>query len=142
MKEIRMETIYPRQRIVFFDGICALCNKSVDFLIKNDKKRRLKYAALQSEAADYLLSNDQFQPAHPESIIYYENGRIYEKSTAVLMILKELRQPWPVFSYLIIIPRPIRDGIYDIIARYRYRWFGKMKHCRVPDKLTREKILE
>jgi len=137
-----MKTLDPWPRIVFFDGICVLCNKSVDFLIKNDKKKRLKYATTQSEAADYLLSNEQLQPAIPESIIYYENGDIYVKSTAILKIFKELRQPWPVFSYLIIIPRPIRDGMYDLIARYRYRWFGKMQHCRLPDAKTREVVLD
>ncbi|MFO7613658.1 MAG: DCC1-like thiol-disulfide oxidoreductase family protein [Bacteroidales bacterium] len=137
-----MEPLFPWPRIVFFDGICILCNKSVDFLIRHDKKGRLKFAALQSEAADHLLSSDHTQPANPETILYYDNGRIYDRSTAVLKILKELRQPWPVFSYLIIIPRPIRDWIYDFIARYRYRWFGRRKQCRLPDEKTSEVILD
>ncbi|MBW6460836.1 MAG: DUF393 domain-containing protein [Bacteroidales bacterium] len=125
-----MEKLIPWPRIVFFDGICILCNRSVDFLIKNDKKGRLKFASLQSEAADYLLSSDHIRPEFPETIIYYDNGRIYEKSTAVLKIFKELRQPFRAISLLLIIPRPIRDWLYDIVAKNRYRWFGKLKHCR------------
>lgn len=127
-----MEKILPDHGIVFFDGICVLCNKSVDFLIRNEREDQLRFASFQSKTATHMLNSDQNSQPIPGSILYYENGLMYEKSTAVLKIMKKLRHPWPVLSILFIIPRPLRDWMYDIIAKNRYRWFGKSDHCRVP----------
>jgi len=117
------------QKIVIFDGICGLCNKSVNLLIWLDKKSCLKYSSLQGE---FVKTLDV--PSDLDSIIFYEDGTLYYKSTAILKILRSLGGMWVLTSIFFIIPKFIRDFMYDIIAKYRYKIFGKMKRCRIPNK--------
>jgi predicted DCC family thiol-disulfide oxidoreductase YuxK len=131
-----------QSKIVFFDGICVLCNRSVDFLLKRDKKRLLKFASLQSECAKTLLAKEMEPVAGLESVVFLENGKIFTESTAVLRICTYLPFPWSLFSGMLILPRLIRDPAYRWIAKNRYRWFGKRDQCRMPDEFVRERILE
>jgi predicted DCC family thiol-disulfide oxidoreductase YuxK len=124
---------YQGKKIVFFDGICVLCNRSVDFLLKKDRKKRLKFASLQSDSATGFLKNLQNHPLADDTIIFYDEGRIFSKSTAVLKIAGYLGLPYSAFAVFLVIPRRWRDWIYDIIARNRTRWFGKRDTCRVID---------
>lgn len=119
--------INDKDRIIVFDGLCVLCNSSVDLLIKLDKCRLFKYASLQGEYVKTLNLNDSIQ-----SIVYLENGQVYYKSTAILKILRSLGGIWAYTTIFYIIPPTIRDFIYDIIAKYRYKIFGKLTTCRMP----------
>jgi predicted DCC family thiol-disulfide oxidoreductase YuxK len=113
--------------VVIFDGVCNLCNLSVNILMKLDKRRRLKYSPLQGEFVKSIPIDKEV-----DSIIFYEDGKLYYKSDAVLKILKALGGIWVVVNVFYIIPKGIRDFIYDLIAKYRYLVFGKSDMCRMP----------
>jgi predicted DCC family thiol-disulfide oxidoreductase YuxK len=124
--------------VVLFDGICNLCNGAVRFIIARDPAAHFRLAALQSEAARRLWGEDP--PV--ESIVLVEAGVTYTKSTAVLRIVRGLRFPWPLLSAFMVVPRRLRDAIYDWIARHRYRWFGKREVCMLPTPEIRGRFLE
>lgn len=125
------------KHIVFFDGVCNLCNGAVDFIIRRDRKGIHRYAPLQGYTAKRILS--QLETENMYSIVYYSNGERYVKSTAVLLIFFRLGGAWKLISVLFIFPRFIRDWVYDFVAKYRYRWFGMKESCRMP--LPHEKKL-
>lgn len=118
-----------KKRIIIFDGICGLCNKSIDILIKLDTQKLFHYTSNQGEFVKTLDIEPEL-----DSIIYYEDGILYYKSTAILKILQALGGLWSMTTVFYLIPRILRDAIYDIIAKYRYRIFGKMESCRMPKK--------
>jgi predicted DCC family thiol-disulfide oxidoreductase YuxK len=136
-----MNNPYQGQKIIFFDGICVLCNRSVDFLIKKDYKKRLKYASLQSGYAKRFHMEYQNYPLKEDTIIFYDEGRIFTKSTAILKISAYLKPPFSALRFFLIIPVSWRDSLYDLIARKRYHWFGKMDQCRLPDQETSGRII-
>jgi predicted DCC family thiol-disulfide oxidoreductase YuxK len=133
--------------VVLFDGVCNLCNSSVLFIIKRDRRGRFRFAALQSDAgASLLASSAPAGPAGPalplpDSIVLVEDGCVLTQSTAALRIARRLRFPWPLLYALAIVPRPIRDLIYAWIARNRYRWFGRRDRCMVPTPELRARFL-
>lgn len=127
--------------IVFFDGVCVLCNRSVNFLIKRDKKKLLKFASLQSETAKQIFSHSDDQQ-DDESVIFYSDGNIYKKSAAIIKIAKYLKFPWNTLKILQIIPVSLRDIIYDYVARKRYKWFGKTNQCLIPPEDLKDRFLE
>ncbi|MDQ7047441.1 MAG: DCC1-like thiol-disulfide oxidoreductase family protein [Sulfurovum sp.] len=116
------------KRIIVFDGICGFCNQSVDFLIKLDKQKIFQYTSIQGE----FIKTLDIEP-DIDSIIFYEDGILYYKSTAILKILHSLGGIWVISKIFYLIPRFIRDFIYDMIAKYRYKIFGKREHCRMPN---------
>ena len=116
-------------RIVLFDGICNLCNGSVRFILKNDKSKMIKVSSLQSETGKNLLWQAGFPEDSIFSVIYFRGEKIYQRSEAVLQILKDMGGIWKLFYGFIIIPAFIRDFFYNVIARYRYRIFGKRDQC-------------
>jgi predicted DCC family thiol-disulfide oxidoreductase YuxK len=122
----------PVERIVFFDGVCNLCNGFVQFVIARDPTATFRFATLQSEAAQHRLGTTIVPGIAPDTVLLWDHGTLYERSTAVLRIVRHLRAPWPLFAILIITPRPIRDWVYDRIAGSRYRWFGTRDVCMVP----------
>ena len=124
----RMDT-HP---IILFDGICNLCNSAVSFVIKRDKKSVIQFAALQTDPAKKLLEQFNLPTQSINSIILIEKGVMHTQSTAVLKICKHLNGLWPLFYGLIIVPKFIRNGIYELIATNRYQWFGKQEKCMVP----------
>lgn len=127
------------KRIIFFDGVCNLCNGAVNFVIDRDPEGLFKLAPLQSEiAADYL---DEDRISKLDSIVLYENGKIYEKSTAALKIAKKLNGAWFLLYTFIIIPPFIRNFVYNIIAKNRYKWFGERETCRMPTEDIKERFL-
>ena len=129
-------------RIILFDGICNLCNASVNFIIKNDKKNRFVFASLQSDVAKEILLQFSEKKLNLNTLIYFENGVLFEKSTAALKIAKQLRCPWPIFYVFIIIPAFLRDNIYTFIAKNRYKWFGKRATCMIPTPELKSKFLD
>jgi predicted DCC family thiol-disulfide oxidoreductase YuxK len=125
------------KKIIIFDGICGLCNKSVDILIKLDRKQRFLYTSLQGEFIKTLNINPEI-----DSIIYYEDEELFYKSTAILKILRSLGGLWVFTDLFYIIPRVIRDFFYDLIAKYRYTIFGKMESCRMPKEGEQELFID
>lgn len=123
--------------IVFFDGVCGLCNSFVDFVIKRDKHAIFKFAPLQGDSA----KNAGFSLAQYNSVVLYKEGRFYLKSTAALNILSELGGFYSLLKILLIIPAFIRNAVYDFIAAKRYSWFGKRETCRIPGPEERLRFL-
>ena len=131
-----------KKEFVFFDGICNFCNSSVNFIIDRDVNDRFLFAPLQSEEARAKISEAGHQPDQlPDSIVLLKEGVIYTKSTAALHIASRLSGLWPALRIFLVVPSRIRDGIYDSIARNRYRWFGKRDTCRMPEPGVKEKFL-
>jgi len=118
--------------IVLFDGVCNLCNKSVQFIIHNDPKVKFRFAAIQSEIGQLLLGQLELPLDRFDSIVYISDNKFYIKSTAVLQIIKELGRWWQALYCFIIIPRILRDMVYNMIAKRRYTWFGKSESCMIP----------
>lgn len=130
-----------RNDIIFFDGVCNLCNASIDFIIKRDKNNRFLVGALQDENSRKVLVEYQVDVNYLDSIVLLQDGEIYCKSTAALKISRSLSGIWPVFYPLINLPEGFRDTIYDWIASNRYAWFGKKDTCRLPTHQERAKFL-
>lgn len=126
--------------IIIFDGVCSLCNHTVDFLIRHDRDRRFRYASFQSDEGAAALRVFGID-AVPITVYVIDNGRVYRESDGILHLLTFLPAPWPWLRALRVIPRPIRDGVYRLIARNRYRWFGKRDTCRVPTEEERKMFL-
>lgn len=124
--------------IVLFDGVCNLCNGAVRFILARDPAAGFRFASLQSEAARRFLRAGR--PA--ETIVLLEAGKTYTKSTAALRIARRLRFPWPILYAFVAVPHPLRDLIYDWVARHRYAWFGKRDVCMVPAPELRGRFLE
>ena len=129
------------QTTVFFDGVCNLCNRSVNLLISKDKKKVLKFASLQSEYAQNLVPKEVLNCGNLDTIIVYMDGKFYDRSHAVLKLCKILGGLYSVFLIGYLIPRFIRDGLYRFVANNRYRWFGKKDHCMVPSQELKERFL-
>ena len=126
-----------KKKLIIFDGVCVFCNKSLDLLMKLDKNKIFKYTSLQGE---YIKTLDIQEGI--DSIIFYENGKLYYKSTAILKIFRALGGIWIVTNILYIIPVCIRDFIYDFIAKYRYKIFGKREYCRVVNEEEKKLFLD
>jgi predicted DCC family thiol-disulfide oxidoreductase YuxK len=121
-----------QQPIILFDGVCNFCNSAVNFTLKRNKKANICFAPLQSEAGQKLLQQYNLPANEMRSFIFIENGIIYKQSTAALKVCRHLRGLWPLCYGFIIIPKFIRDGIYNWIARNRYKWFGMRQSCMIP----------
>jgi predicted DCC family thiol-disulfide oxidoreductase YuxK len=128
-------------KIVLFDGVCNLCNGAVKFMIKHDHDDRFRFAALQEEAGLELTKKYGIDTAKVDSIVLIDNDKSYVKSTAALHIALYLKGIWPVFHAALIVPRFIRDIVYDIIAKYRYKWFGRKESCMIPTAEIKGKFL-
>jgi predicted DCC family thiol-disulfide oxidoreductase YuxK len=127
--------------IVLFDGYCNLCNRSVSFIIARDPHGRLRFAALSSPLAQQLVQAAGATQSLPDSMVLIENGRLYTRSAAALRIAKRLRFPWPLLYAFIVIPAPLRNWLYDFVARNRYRWFGKRESCMVPTPELQQRFI-
>ena len=125
-----MKTSYKKS-IILFDGVCNLCNSSVQFVLKRDKKQQFLFASLQSDAADKLLLQFNYKNSNLNTIIFIEENKIYDKSTAVLKIAKKFNPLWNLLYVFILIPKKLRDFVYNFIAKRRYNWFGKRNSCMV-----------
>ena len=136
-----MSVATSEQSVVLFDGVCNLCNGSVNFIIDRDKRQRFQFASLQSEAGQALLRQHGLSGTYLQSLVLIEPRKVYFRSTAALHIARHLSQPWPLFYVFIALPSVIRDFFYDIVARNRYRLFGKSETCRIPTEAERARFL-
>ena len=117
------------KNILLFDGYCNLCSRLVNFIIKRDKKAKFLFVSLQSESGQSLLKKFGLPTDDFDSVVYISNNKNFQKSSAILHILKELGGIWKFFFIFIIIPNFIRDFIYKIIAKTRYKIFGRQDSC-------------
>ncbi|MFT4598450.1 MAG: putative DCC family thiol-disulfide oxidoreductase YuxK [Bacteroidia bacterium] len=126
--------------IVLFDGVCNLCNRSVDFIIRHEKSHKLQFASLQSDVGKSIVNKSGLDEI-PDSVMLYVDGKLLIRSDAVLAISTYLKRPYAygiIFKY---VPKILRDSVYNLIAKNRYRWFGKKETCRVPSADERERFL-
>ena len=128
-------------KVILFDGVCNFCNGAINFVIKKDKKNVFKFAALQSEIGKTLLSKYKIDTSKVDSIILLDGDDCYVKSSAALRIAKHMSGGYPLLYGFLILPRFIRDAVYDFIARNRYKWFGKKDSCMIPTPELKEKFL-
>ncbi|MDP5171313.1 MAG: thiol-disulfide oxidoreductase DCC family protein [Bacteroidia bacterium] len=128
--------------IIIFDGVCHLCNQSVDFVINRDKKGEFRYTANQMQAGRDILLEHGKDPEAVVSVYLLEDGVLYEKSAAALRIARKLGFPWSLAYAFVIVPTPLRNLVYDWIARNRYKWFGKKESCRLPTPQERALFLD
>lgn len=129
--------------IILFDGVCNLCNRAIQFIIKRDKADRYRFAPLQSELGKKLTSERHIDTEKIDSIILIEPGKAYYiKAPAALRIGKKFGGLWSLLAVFEWIPPVISNWVYDLVARNRYRWFGRKEHCMVPGPELKEKFLD
>ena len=131
-----------RGRMILFDGICNLCNGSVIFILRHEKDPIFQFASIQSEAGQELLKWCGLPSNYNQAVIYIENGKIYLGSTAALKIGQNLMFPWSLLASVgFVVPKFIRDWVYNQIAQHRYQWFGKKDLCMFPTESLRARFL-
>ena len=128
--------------VVFFDGKCHLCHGSVNFLLKHGIAEKVQFAPLQSENARKLLEPFDYDPAQLNSILFMDQGRVYEADDAILRVSAYLPAPWSWLRLMSMVPRFIRRPTYYFIAKRRYKWFGKYDHCRLPDPSLKGRFID
>lgn len=127
--------------VILFDGVCNFCNGAVNFTIKRDKNKAIKFAPLQSAAGAALMAQYGVPANDLRSFLFIENGIVYNRSTAALKVCRYLKGLWPLCYAFIIVPAFIRNGIYDFIAKRRYKWFGERDACMIPTTEVRSRFL-
>lgn len=131
-----------KEKIILFDGVCNLCSSVVQFVIKRDKKDQFKFASLQGDAGQQILKKFNLPNNTFNSFILLEGEILSTRSAAALRVAKYLGSGWSLLYGLMIIPRFLRDGVYNWIAKNRYKWFGKKEECWVPTPALRKKFLK
>jgi predicted DCC family thiol-disulfide oxidoreductase YuxK len=126
--------------IIYFDGQCGLCDRFVQFVLRRDRAARYRFAPLQGSTARERVPAS-LGPESSQTVILEEGGRFRVRSDAALAILTGLGGAWRLAGLLRVIPRPLRDAVYDLVARNRNRWFGRLAECRVPEPAERDRFL-
>lgn len=128
--------------MLLFDGVCHLCHRSVQFILRHERSPRVLFAALQSDTGRALLRDLELPAGFLDSMVLFEDGRVFTRSEAALRVARYLRAPWSWGGLCLVLPRVLRDPVYDWIARHRYRWFGRDDEaCLVPSAELRERFL-
>jgi predicted DCC family thiol-disulfide oxidoreductase YuxK len=140
-----MAETYEQAPVLLYDGVCGFCNRAVQTILKHDRRGEMRFAALQSEFGQAVLKR------HPEmggvdSVVFVERGpggeRVHVRSAASLRVAAYLGGPWKLFLAARVIPAPVRDFFYNLVARYRYRFFGKYDACLLPPPEVRARFME
>lgn len=129
-------------RLIIFDGICNFCNASINFIIRRDPNAKFTFGTVQSAIGTRLLRDLHIDPANPTTFVLIQDGEVFLKSNAALEISKHLTGAWPIISYLRFIPESIRDSIYNLIARNRYKIMGKRNSCMIPTAEIRTRFID
>jgi predicted DCC family thiol-disulfide oxidoreductase YuxK len=132
----------PLKKIVLFDGVCNLCSGSVQFILKRDKKNQFLFGSLQGNYGQEMLRKYQLPANEFNSFMLIEGEKLYTKSSGALRMLKHLGGAWALLYVLIIVPKFIRDAVYNLVARNRYRWFGKKNECWLPRPEWKARFLD
>lgn len=127
--------------IVLFDGLCNLCDRSVRFLLRHDRDRQLKFAAIQSEAGRKLLASHGIDPDRLDTFVVIDGERCLNRSDAVLALARVIGMPWSLLGVWGVMPRGLRDATYRLVAANRYAWFGRRGECAVPSKDLADRFL-
>jgi predicted DCC family thiol-disulfide oxidoreductase YuxK len=127
-------------RLIVFDGICNWCNAWVDFTMAHDRGR-FHFATLQSDQGQELLKLLGLPAQDFETFLLLERGRVFTKSTAAVKIARHLSGCWPLCALFVLVPRPLRDMLYDYVARHRYRLMGRAQTCRIPTGRERDRFV-
>jgi predicted DCC family thiol-disulfide oxidoreductase YuxK len=127
--------------VLLFDGVCNFCNRWINFIIRKDKKKKFRFAALQSKAGKQLLKNSELDEA-PNSVVLLFKGKVYVKSAAALQVFYHIGGVYAMLFAFIIFPTYVRDFYYDIIAKNRYKWWGKKESCMIPTQEIRDRFIE
>ena len=141
-KKITSKNIESDAPIILYDGICNLCTKSVQFIIRRDSQKQFRFASLQSSFADAYVKKFGKEHEHLTSMILIIGKQVYRQSTAALLTAKRLDGFWSLLTIFLLIPRPIRDHTYDLIAAYRYHIFGKTDSCWKPTPDLSDRFIE
>lgn len=128
-------------KVVYFDGVCNVCNRFVDFLIRRDRHGRLKYAPLQGSSARAQIPAEYVDEVST-IVMQDEQGRVFTKSSAAIRAIAALGGPYSLMWIFLLVPRSIRDFVYQWVADHRYLWFGKRNVCRLPTPAERERFLD
>lgn len=115
--------------VILFDGQCNLCNGSVQFVLEHERRAQYRFASLQSAASQTLLNEHGLSRDGFDSFVLIQNGRAHTKSGAALRVARQLRGLWPLLSVFLVIPRGLRDAVYDFVGAHRYQWFGEANTC-------------
>jgi predicted DCC family thiol-disulfide oxidoreductase YuxK len=127
--------------IVLFDGICNFCVASIQFIIDRDPQEHFRFAPLQSSAGQSLLQKHNLNTDDFDTLILIEDGKAYHRTTAALRITRQLKGLWPAMYGLILVPRAVRDLIYNVLARHRYKLFGKRDACMIPSPELEDRFM-
>lgn len=134
--------LFPDDRPIFiFDGACVLCCSFADFILRNDRLRRFRLMTVQTPLGTALYRHFGLDPTAPETNVLLEDGRAFCKSEGSLRVFRRLGFPYSLIAMGRLLPRPVRDRAYDVIAGNRFRWFGRREACRVPDPSERDRFL-
>ncbi|MBC7693913.1 MAG: DUF393 domain-containing protein [Burkholderiales bacterium] len=136
-----MNNILKNKTILLFDGYCNLCHSSVQFILKHEKTQEIYFTSLQSKVGIEILNYYSIDASKIESLVLIEKNKAYLKSTAALRLAKYLKNPFPIAFGLTIIPAFIRNMVYDLIAKNRYKWYGKTDSCLIPDPELAKRFL-
>ena len=138
-----METAIPELDgpLVLYDGECGLCNRSVQTILRHDRRGAFRFAALQSELGRALLERHGLPTGAVDTVVLVDQGRAFTRSGAALRIAGRMDRPWPLARVFAVIPAPVRDVVYDWVARNRYRWFGRTDACMLPPPEVRARFL-
>ncbi|MCB0478046.1 MAG: thiol-disulfide oxidoreductase DCC family protein [Crocinitomicaceae bacterium] len=129
-------------KIILFDGVCNLCNGSVQFVLMRDHQEQFKFASLQSDFGQRVLKDHGLDQNDFNSFIYLRNGELIQKSSAALEIAKDLKNMWQLLYVFILVPKPIRDFVYSFIAQNRYKLFGQKESCMIPEKPVQHRFIQ
>lgn len=130
------------EKIILFDGVCNLCNSTVQKVIENDAKNQFKFASLQSEFGQKFLEKNKLSKDEFNSMILVDGEKFYTRSDAALRIGKELKGLYKLSGLLFAFPKFIRNSVYDFVSRNRYKWFGKQESCWLPTPELKEKFIQ
>jgi predicted DCC family thiol-disulfide oxidoreductase YuxK len=136
-----MNNILKNKTILLFDGYCNLCHSSVQFVLKHEKNKDIYFTSLQSDIGISILNYYSIDPTKIDSLVLIEKNKAYTKSSAALRVLSYLKGIYPFGKGLLIIPVFIRNFVYDFIAKNRYKWYGKMDSCLIPDENLAKRFL-
>lgn len=127
--------------LLLFDGVCNLCNGWVRFVIRQDRTAKFRFAPLQSAAGQALLAQHDLDTPDLDTLVYFRKGTVLIRSAAALNVARDLGAPWSLAYVGMLVPRPWRDALYHLVARNRFRWFGRRASCMVPTPELRSRFL-
>ncbi len=142
METKKVQALSDTHPVILFDGVCNLCDSFVQFIIKRDKKGIFKFASLQSDVGQELLSESEINPNELSTVVMVYKNNYYTHSRVPLEVVKRFGGLWPLLYGFVIVPSSLRNAIYNWVARNRYKWFGKKDACMMPTPDIRQRFLD